>query len=70
MRKEICFISPTYNASNHLNELYESLCEQTNKNWHWVILNDMSIDDTIEIAKEIELAFPDANLLGIDEESK
>jgi len=54
MRKTVCFISPAYNASFHLRDLYESLKEQTNKNWDWVILNDMSTDDTLSIAKEIE----------------
>jgi len=54
MKREINFISPTYNASYHLKDLYESLKEQTNKNWKWFILNDMSIDDTFEIAKSIE----------------
>ena len=54
MRKNITFVSPTYNSSFQLKELYESLKEQTNKNWDWVILNDMSTDDTYKIAKEIE----------------
>ena len=54
MRKNVNFISPTYNASFHLRELYESLKEQTNVNWNWIILNDMSNDDTIDIAKQIE----------------
>ena len=53
MKKSIVFISPTYNASFHLSELYESLREQSNKNWSWVILNDMSNDDTLEIANNI-----------------
>ena len=53
MKKSIVFISPTYNASFHLSELYESLREQSNKHWSWVILNDMSNDDTLEIANNI-----------------
>ena len=53
MKKEIYFITPTYNASYHLNELYESLREQNNKNWKWIILNDMSNDDTLEIARNL-----------------
>ncbi len=53
MRKTVCFVSPTYNASFHLKECYESLREQTNSNWEWVILNDMSNDDTSEIANNI-----------------
>lgn len=53
MRKTVCFVTPTYNASFHLEECYESLKEQTNPNWDWVILNDMSNDDTFEIANRI-----------------
>lgn len=53
MRKTVCFVTPTYNASYHLNECYESLNEQQNPNWDWVILNDMSNDDTLEIANKI-----------------
>lgn len=56
MRKHVNFISPTYNSSFQLRDLYDSLKEQTNKNWNWVILNDMSTDDTYDIAKEIEAA--------------
>ena len=53
MRKTVCFVTPTYNASFQLEECYESLKEQTNSNWEWVILNDMSDDDTFEIANKI-----------------
>ena len=54
MKREINFITPVYNTSHQLKELYDSLKEQTNKNWKWIILNDASIDDTLEIAKIIE----------------
>jgi len=56
MRKTVCFVTPTYNASFHLKECYESLKEQLNPNWEWVILNDMSNDDTFEIANKIVLS--------------
>ena len=55
MRKTVCFVTPTYNASFHLEECYESLKEQSNPNWDWVILNDMSTDDTFEIANRIAI---------------
>ena len=53
MRKTVCFVTPTYNASFHLDECYESLKEQNSPNWEWVILNDMSNDDTFDIATRI-----------------
>lgn len=56
MRKTVCFVTPTYNASFHLEECYESLKEQSNPNWEWVILNDMSNDDTFDIANRIAIS--------------
>ena len=56
MRKTVCFVTPTYNASFHLEECYESLKEQTNPNWEWVILNDLSNDDTFDIANRIAMS--------------
>jgi len=53
MKNKILFVSPTYNSSYQLEECYESLKEQSNPNWEWVILNDMSNDDTFEIANRI-----------------
>ena len=53
MKKTVCFVTPTYNASFHLKDCYASLNEQSNKNWSWVILNDMSVDDTLEIARDL-----------------
>ncbi len=56
MKKTVCFVTPTYNASFHLEECYESLKEQSNPNWEWVILNDVSTDDTFEIANKIVMS--------------
>jgi glycosyltransferase involved in cell wall biosynthesis len=70
MRKNITFVSPTYNSSFQLKELYESLKEQTNKNWDWVILNDMSTDDTYKIAKEIEASDELERITVINHEEK
>ena len=53
MRKTVCFVTSAYNNSIHLKECYESLREQTNPDWNWVILNDMSSDDTLVVAKKI-----------------
>lgn len=54
MSKKVYFISATFNASSHLGDLYDSLLEQTDEDWNWVIINDMSEDNTLDIAKSIE----------------
>tara|TARA_R100001126_G_C4825720_1_gene149125 strand:- start:174 stop:896 length:723 start_codon:yes stop_codon:yes gene_type:complete len=70
MRKTVCFVTPTYNASFHLEECYESLKEQTNPNWEWVILNDLSNDDTFEIANRIVMSDERERVTVIDHDHK
>lgn len=42
----ITVITPTYNRGEQLKDLYISLCNQTNKNFRWLIIDDGSVDDT------------------------
>lgn len=42
----LSIITPTYNRSILLKRLYESLVNQTSKNFEWIIVDDGSIDDT------------------------
>ena len=48
--KEVVFISPMYNAEHHIADLIESLQEQTNTNWKHIIVDDISTDDSWELA--------------------
>lgn len=70
MRKTVCFVTPTYNASFQLEECYESLKEQTNSNWEWVILNDMSDDDTFKIANKIVASDEKERVIVINHDHK
>lgn len=47
-KQKITIFTPTYNRCNELKKLYESLKNQTNKNFVWLIVDDGSIDDTEE----------------------
>ncbi len=38
--------TPTYNRRDLIHKCYESLCQQTNKNFCWLIIDDGSNDDT------------------------
>ena len=51
--KKVVFISPMYNASYHLPDLIESMKEQTNNNWEHIIIDDMSTDESYDIACEL-----------------
>ena len=45
----ITIFTPTYNRAYTLKKLYISLCNQTNKNFEWLIIDDGSTDNTKEL---------------------
>lgn len=50
MKKVFCTIfTPAYNRKDLMLRLYRSLCEQTVKNFEWVIVDDGSTDGTDEV---------------------
>ncbi len=44
-----CVFTPTYNRAYTLRRLYESLVRQTFHDFHWLIIDDGSTDDTEEL---------------------
>lgn len=48
---KLTIFTPTYNREKHLKKLYDSLLNQTNKNFNWIIVDDGSTDDTEELVK-------------------
>lgn len=49
---ELTICTPTYNRAYCLSKLYLSLCEQTNKNFEWLIIDDGSVDETEEVVSK------------------
>jgi glycosyltransferase involved in cell wall biosynthesis len=48
-KKRITVFTPTFNRAHTLNRVYDSLKEQTNKMFLWLIIDDGSSDNTEEI---------------------
>jgi len=49
---KINIIMPTFNDSKSIIETFDSIKTQTYKNWHLIVVNDGSTDDTENIVKE------------------
>ncbi len=60
--KKITVFTATYNRANYINRLYESLLNQTYKNFEWIVVDDGSTDNTEEIFDKLK----DKNLLDIN----
>jgi len=48
---ELTILTPTYNRGYILNRLYESLLNQKNQNFEWLIIDDRSSDDTSRVVE-------------------
>ena len=54
MQDKITVILPTYNRANLLKNAIESVLGQSYSNWELIIINNNSIDNTLEIIREFE----------------
>ena len=45
----ISIVTPSYNRATLLERLFESLCQQTDKGFEWILVDDGSTDNTEEI---------------------
>lgn len=49
MNGMLTIFTPAYNRAYTLNHLYESLCQQSSKDFEWIIVDDGSTDNTKEL---------------------
>ena len=50
---EVSIITPCYNSSKFLKETIQSVLSQTFTDWEWLITDDFSTDDSVEVINEI-----------------
>ncbi len=48
-RAEVSVITGAYNCSAYIGEAYGSLRHQTMLDWEWVVVDDASTDDTLDL---------------------
>ena len=48
----VSVVTPVYNGQRFLHECIESVLSQTYRNWEYVIVDNVSDDDTVRIAEE------------------
>jgi hypothetical protein len=56
---EVQVLLPSYNRRTYLREALESVLHQTYRDFRVLIIDDASIDGTLELAREYEQRFPD-----------
>lgn len=49
--KTLTIFTPTYNRAHTLNRTYQSLCQQTCKDFEWMIVDDGSTDNTYNLVQ-------------------
>lgn len=51
---KVSIITPLYNAAAYLKETAQSVFNQTEQNFEWIIIDDKSTDNSLEIATELK----------------
>ncbi|KFE97717.1 glycosyl transferase family 2 [Chryseobacterium formosense] len=52
MKDLVSIITPSYNSAEFIEETIQSVLNQTYENWEWIISDDRSEDNTVEIIKK------------------
>ncbi len=50
---KISIVTPCYNSSKFIYRLHESLCRQGFRNFEWILIDDLSTDNTLEVLKSL-----------------
>jgi len=64
---KIVFISPCYNAEKNIKKLVDSIRSQNDPRWHHVIIDDISTDNTYEVAQKYTQGDPKFTVVKNDE---
>lgn len=53
-------VTPTFNSSKYIHRVFESAASQTFRQFEWIVIDDASLDDTLEIVRGYQrsAAFP------------
>lgn len=52
---KLTIITPLFNTCNYLKKTFNSVLNQTYKNFEWIIIDDCSVDDSFKIACDLAL---------------
>lgn len=65
----VSICTPTYNIGTKLMRTYDSLCAQTYTDWEWVIVDDSTKPETVELVKKIVAKDHRVKLYNLEEKS-
>lgn len=54
----VSIITPTFNSSAYIRRTYESIFNQTERDWEWIVVDDASSDETLSVLRSIALNDP------------
>lgn len=52
MKDLVSIITPSYNSAEFIEETIQSVLNQTHENWEWLISDDRSKDDTVDLIRK------------------
>lgn len=65
----ISIITPLYNAEKYFSDTFNSVINQTYQNWEWIIVNDCSTDNSLELAIKLKKEDKRIKIISLEKNS-
>lgn len=65
----ISIITPLYNAEKYFSDTFHSVINQTYQNWEWIIVNDCSTDNSLELAIKLKKEDKRIKIISLEKNS-
>ena len=62
----VSIVTPVHNGAAFVAETVRTVCEQTYSNWEWLIVDDKSDDDTLEVIRKVRADLKQKGLVSGD----
>lgn len=66
--KLLSVVTPTYNRASYLRRCFASLCDQTDRRFEWIIVDDGSTEETQQEALSFQESAPDFDIVYLRQE--
>ena len=60
----VSIVTPVHNGKNFIGDTVRTVCGQTYTNWEWIVVDDKSDDETVELIKETWSNLKDKGLVS------
>ncbi len=66
---KVSIITPLYNCEKYITDTFNSVINQTYKNWEWIIVDDCSSDNSLNLIKKLAKNYENIKIISLKKNS-